>query len=79
MTVESHSINEQPKRVITLPGGQSIEVPSIDVYLRFSDVRYEYERHDYTFFQMLGDFGGFIDGLSLIAYALTGWYSKSMF
>ena len=28
---------------------------------------------------MLGDFGGFIDGLTLIAYGLTMSYSKNMF
>lgn len=47
--------------------------------MRLDDVRYEYERHDYTFFEMLGDFGGFIDGLTLIAYGLTKSYSKNMF
>ena len=47
--------------------------------MRVSDVRYEYERHDYTFFDLLGDFGGFIDGLTLIAYGLTKSYSKNMF
>ena len=51
----------------------------IELSVRVSDVRYEYERHDYTFFDLLGDFGGFIDGLTLIAYGLTKSYSKNMF
>ena len=44
-----------------------------------SEVKYEDERHRFTFFEMLAEFGGFNDGLILIAKAVTGSYSYLMF
>lgn len=54
-------------------------IPKYEMTLALSTARYEYERHDYTFVALLSDFGGFNDGLLLLAYGLTGAYSKSMF
>ena len=76
MTVEKDKENNNVlNKIFTLPNDQTIEIPIIGVDVKLSDARYEYERHDYTFFEMLGDFGGFIDGLTLIAYGLTKSYS----
>lgn len=54
-------------------------LPDYQLEMVLSPVRYEYERHDYTFVAVLSDFGGFNDGLLLIAYGLTAAYNKSMF
>jgi len=54
-------------------------IPAYEMNFVLSTARYEYERHDYTFVALLSDFGGFNDGLLLIAYAFTGAYNKSMF
>ena len=75
MTVEAFDVINLLDKIVTLPNGQTIEIPKILFNMKLSDARYEYERHDYTFFEMLGDFGGFIDGLTLIAIGLTKSYS----
>ena len=40
---------------------------------------YEVERHRYTFKDGLSDFGGFNDGLFMLAYVIMAPYSHSMF
>ena len=42
-------------------------------------MHHEYERSRYTFVDLLADFGGFNDGLLLLAHVLTGGYAASMF
>ena len=52
-------------------------MPEID--FKLSETRHEYERSRYTFVDLLADFGGFNDGLLLVAHVLTGGYAASMF
>ena len=47
--------------------------------LKLSDTRYELERIRYSFIKLLADFGGFNDGLILIASFLVCPYSHAMF
>ena len=54
-----------------------LDIPQVKFEL--SEVNHEYERSRYTFVDLLSDFGGFNDGLLLLAHALTGTYAASMF
>ncbi len=45
------------------------------IFLSLAVKRNEYVRQDYTLVALLADFGGFNDGLLLLASALTGMYS----
>ena len=49
----------------------------LNIYL--SEKLYDLERHRYTFVDGLSDFGGFKDGLFMLAYMIMAPYSYSMF
>ena len=44
-----------------------------------SDLEKTYERQVYSFMALLGDFGGFNDGIALIPAILMSIYSQKMF
>lgn len=61
--------------------GQNFEYQEspISLAVKLSDVRYEHERARYTFLEALSDFGGFNDGVLLLASGLTSSYAALMF
>ena len=56
-----------------------IEFKGISFIVRLSDTRYHDELRRYTVVELLADFGGFNDGLLLIATALTSTYARITF
>ena len=49
------------------------------IEFNLSNVQRQYERKDYDFISLLADFGGFNDGLLLLASSFMYVYSKAMF
>ena len=49
------------------------------MYFELSDIQYQYERRSYTFISLLADFGGFNDGIFLLASSFMAVYSRTMF
>ena len=84
MTYEDKEIftNEQKNFTIyneTSGESQLYKYPRISVDLQLSRVQRQYERKSYDFISLLADFGGFNDGLLLIASSFMYVYSKAMF
>ena len=58
---------------------QDYKLRLASISFKLSETRHDYERSRYTFVDLLADFGGFNDGLLLVAHVLTGGYAASMF
>ena len=50
-----------------------------ELFIELSDNRYVYERHAYTFLELLSDFGGFNDGVLMISNSVVLFYQSKMF
>ena len=55
------------------------EFKRLEINIKLSSMRYEMERHRYSFVDLLADFGGFNDGLLLIASLFVQPYSRKVF
>ena len=51
----------------------------LEIFIKLSERRIEQERHRYTFVDLLADFGGFNDGIIMIASVFMAPYSGAMF
>ena len=49
-------------------------LPITELFIELSDNRYVYERHAYTFLELLSDFGGFNDGVLMISNSVVLFY-----
>ena len=58
---------------------QNFTHPRYQIQMAISDVHHQFERSDYDFVSLLADFGGFNDGILLVASSLMFLYSKCMF
>ena len=54
-------------------------ISEILLELQLSDLKKTYEREVYSFMALLGDFGGFNDGVILIPAILLSLYAEKMF
>ena len=51
----------------------------MDIIFKLADTRYKYERAPYTFFVLLGDFGGFQGAIIMLPGYLMSLYTSRMF
>ena len=58
---------------------QNSNYPSVSINFRISDSIHRYQRNRYSFWQALGDIGGFNDGMCLIVKILMTPLSASLF
>ena len=54
-------------------------MPKASMTIMLSDTRYKYTRSKYTFFQLLGDFGGFNGAIIMLPTVLVSFYTQRMF
>ena len=57
----------------------TISLPSIDIVVRLSDTKHEYERQVYTVFALIGDIGGFNGAIIMLPTFLMTRYSQCMY
>ena len=52
-----------------------INYPTYETHFELSTSKKEYEREAYTILELLGDFGGFNDGLFMLVGLVSSFYS----
>ena len=82
LTVEADVVSET---IITQEDSELFDLPSnpakplLDIIFTLADTRYKYERAPYTFFILLGDFGGFQGAIIILPGYLMSLYTSRMF
>ena len=73
------SIESYEKVYFEEPAGELKDYPTYEFKFVMGNKKAYYTREAYTFFELLGDFGGFNDSILMIVGLLTSFYGSQMY
>ena len=63
----------------SIPDPDGNEYPGFYIELKMTNIKHIHKREAYSFFDLLGDFGGFYDALFLLIGSLSTFYSAKAY